>query len=166
LDWLTVVTISGVMAMKIKHVADKVPAFIKYLRTFGEAGVVKIAGTVKVKVDMHGILCMMGDYCTDQVGDCYKMYDPINNNVYLARDVLWFNRIYFGKDGKVDSLPDVSADAAPAASALTEGRCTYLRLSHISYYIARMGAQLQLRLQVLLDPIEFSYTRYHSTRDI
>jgi hypothetical protein len=35
LDWLTVVTINGVMAMKIKHFADKVPAFVKYLRTFG-----------------------------------------------------------------------------------------------------------------------------------
>jgi hypothetical protein len=45
------------MAMKIKHFADKVPMFVKYLRTFGEAGVVTIAGTVKVKVDMRGILC-------------------------------------------------------------------------------------------------------------
>jgi hypothetical protein len=50
LNWLTVVTINGVMAMKIKHFADKVPAFVQYLRTFGEAGVVTIAGTVKVKV--------------------------------------------------------------------------------------------------------------------
>jgi hypothetical protein len=31
LDWLTVVTIDGVMAMKIKYFADKVPAFVKYL---------------------------------------------------------------------------------------------------------------------------------------
>jgi hypothetical protein len=53
------------MAMKIEHFADKFPAFVKYLRTFGEAGVVTIAGTVKVKVDMRGILCMMGGYCTD-----------------------------------------------------------------------------------------------------
>jgi hypothetical protein len=106
--------------MKIKHFADKVPAFVKYLRTFGEAGVVTIAGTVKVKVDMRGVLCMMGGYCTDWAGDCYKMYDPINNNVYLTRDVLWLNCLYFDKDGEVDSLPDVSADTAPAASALTQ----------------------------------------------
>jgi hypothetical protein len=32
------------MAMKTIHFADKVPAFVKYLRTFGEAGVVIIAG--------------------------------------------------------------------------------------------------------------------------
>jgi hypothetical protein len=89
LDWLTVVTIDGVMAMKIEHFTDKVPAFVKYLRTFGEAGVVTIAGTVKVKEDMRGILCMMGGYGTDQAGDCYKMYDTIHNNVYLTRDVLW-----------------------------------------------------------------------------
>jgi hypothetical protein len=108
------------MAMKIKHSADKVPAFVKYLKTFGEAGIVTITGTVKVKVDMRGILCMMGGYCPDRVGDCYKMYDPINNNVYLTHDVLWLNRLYFDKDGKVNSLPDVSADAAHATLALTQ----------------------------------------------
>jgi hypothetical protein len=53
-------------------------------------------------------------------GNCYKMYDPINNNVYLTLDVLWLNRMYFEKDGEIDSLPDVSADAAPAPLALTQ----------------------------------------------
>jgi hypothetical protein len=120
LDWLTVVTIDGVMAMKIKQLVDKVPAFVKYIRTFGEAGVVTIAGTVKVKVDMRGILCMMGGYCSDRAGNCYKMYDPVYNNVYLTRDGMWLNHMYFDKDGDVDSLPDVSADAAPAASTLTQ----------------------------------------------
>ena len=115
LDWLTVVTIDGVMAMKIKHFADKVPDFVKHLRTFGEAGVVTIAGAIKKKVDMRGILCLMGGYCTERAGDCYKMYDPINNNVYLTRDVLWLNRMYFDQAGEVDNLPDISADSAPAA---------------------------------------------------
>jgi hypothetical protein len=69
---------------------------------------------------MRGILCMMGGYCTDRAGDCCKMYDPINNNVYLTRDVLWLNCMYFDKNGEVDSLPDVSADAAPAAQPLTQ----------------------------------------------
>jgi hypothetical protein len=89
------------MAMKIKDFADKVPAFVRYLRTFGEASVVTIAGTVKVKVDMRGILCMMGGYCTDWVGGCYKMYDPINNNVYLTCDVLWLNHMYFTRTAKL-----------------------------------------------------------------
>jgi hypothetical protein len=40
--------------------------------------------------------------------------------VYLTRDVLWLNRMHFDKDGEVDSLPDVSDDAAPAPSALTQ----------------------------------------------
>jgi hypothetical protein len=44
------------------------------------------------------------------------MYDPINNNVYLTRDVLWLSCMYFDKDGKVDSLPDASANP----SALTQ----------------------------------------------
>jgi hypothetical protein len=47
LNWLMVVTINGVMAMKIKHFFDSIPVFVKHLRTFGEAGVVTIAGTIK-----------------------------------------------------------------------------------------------------------------------
>jgi hypothetical protein len=93
------------------------------LRMFGEAGVVTIVGTIKKKVDMRGLLCLMGGYCTDRAGDCYKMYDPINNNVYYTRDVLWLNKMYFDKNGEVDSLPDISADlapAAPVAQALTQ----------------------------------------------
>jgi hypothetical protein len=64
---------------------------------------------------------MMGSYCTDRAGDCYKMYDPINNNMYLTREVLWLNRMCFDKNNEFDSLPDVSADvdATPAAQPLT-----------------------------------------------
>jgi hypothetical protein len=123
LDWLTVVTIDGAMAMKIKHFSNSIPAFVKHLRTFGEAGVVTIVGTIKKKVDMRGLLCLMGGYCTDRAGNCYKMYDPINNNVYFTRDVLWLNKMNFEKNGEIDSLPDISADSAPAApvaQALTQ----------------------------------------------
>jgi hypothetical protein len=51
------------------------------------------------------------------------MYDPINNNVYFTRDVLWMNKMCFDKNGKIDSLPDILADSAPAApvaQALTQ----------------------------------------------
>jgi hypothetical protein len=51
------------------------------------------------------------------------MYNPINNNVYFTRDVLWLNKMYFDKNGEIDSLPDISADSAPAApvaQALTQ----------------------------------------------
>jgi hypothetical protein len=43
-------------------------------------------------------------------------------------------------DGDWDDIyDDPKVSAAP--STVTEGRCTYLRLSHISYYIARMCAR-------------------------
>ena len=57
----------------------------------------------------------MGGYCTERAGDCNKMYDPINNNVYLTRDVLWLNEMYFDQDGETDNLLDIMADLAPAA---------------------------------------------------
>jgi hypothetical protein len=59
LDWLTAVTIDGVMAMKIKDFSNSIPAFVNHLRTFGEAGVVTIVGTIKKKVDIRGLLCLM-----------------------------------------------------------------------------------------------------------
>jgi hypothetical protein len=61
--------------------------------------------------------------CTNRAGDCYKIYDPINNNVYFTRDFLWLNHMYLDKNGKLDSLPDIlaeSAPAAPVAQALTQ----------------------------------------------
>jgi hypothetical protein len=75
------------MAMKIKHFSNSIPAFVNHLRTFGEASVVTIAGTIKKKFDMRGLLCLMGGYCTDRAGDCYKMYDPINNNGRFRMDL-------------------------------------------------------------------------------
>jgi fumarate reductase subunit C len=68
LDWLTVVTINGVRAMEIKHFSNSISAFVKYLKTFGEACVVIIAGTIKKKVDMRGLLCLMGGYCNALTG--------------------------------------------------------------------------------------------------
>jgi hypothetical protein len=98
LDWLTVVTVDGVMAVKIKKNSNSIPAFVNHLQTFGEASVVTIVGTIKKKVGMRGLLCLMRAYCTDRAGDCYKMYSPINNKVYFTRDVLWLNKMYFDKE--------------------------------------------------------------------
>jgi hypothetical protein len=53
LDWLSVVTIDGVIAMKIKHSSNSIPAFVKHLQMFGEAGVVTIVGIIKKKVDIY-----------------------------------------------------------------------------------------------------------------
>lgn len=44
---------------------------------------------------------MMAGYCPNRDGDCYKMYDPINNVIYYSRDVTWMKRMYFPK---VDAL--------------------------------------------------------------
>ena len=95
LDWFTVVTIDGVMATKIKHFADKIPDFVKHLKTFGEASVVNISGSVKSKVNMRGILYLMGGYCTDRACECCRIHDPIKNNIYETRELLWLNRMCF-----------------------------------------------------------------------
>ena len=31
---------------------------------------------IKDKVDMRGVVCMMGGYASDHAGDVYLMYDP------------------------------------------------------------------------------------------
>ncbi|OEU08016.1 hypothetical protein FRACYDRAFT_264707 [Fragilariopsis cylindrus CCMP1102] len=77
----------GIMVMKIENVANRIPVF-------GEVGVDTVSGSVRVKVNMRGIICMMGGYCTDSAGDCYKMFDPINNTTYMKQEMrFWLNRV-------------------------------------------------------------------------
>ena len=42
-----------------------------------------------------GVTCMFAGYCVNREGYCYKMYDPISNNIYYTRDIIWMKRMYF-----------------------------------------------------------------------
>ena len=48
-DWLLVIERNGAKKPKILFLGDKLPCFVPYMRTFGEAGVVIIKGVMHLK---------------------------------------------------------------------------------------------------------------------
>ena len=73
------------------------PAFAKHLRTWGEAGTVKIKTKTTPKLADRGVQCMMVGYALDHDGDCYRMWNPETNSVYETRDVVWMKWMYYQK---------------------------------------------------------------------
>jgi len=67
------------------------------LRTWGEAGVVKIRGITTPKVDDRGVPCMFVGYSEDHPGDTYRMYNPAKSSIHETRDVIWLRRMFFQK---------------------------------------------------------------------
>ena len=116
LDWLQVVEISGVKKMKYDEVfSGRKPNFANHLQTFGEVGVLTTADRkIKDKVNMWGVVCMMGGYTSDHAGDVYRMYNPLSNEIYESRDIEWLNRLYFCDANRiVENSPITSVEEKP-----------------------------------------------------
>jgi hypothetical protein len=71
------------------------PKFVNHLRTFGEAGTVKVKKNQYPKLSDRGVTCMFVGYAVDHDGDCYEMLDVNNGTVYVTRDVVWLKRMFF-----------------------------------------------------------------------
>ena len=90
---LMTVEIDGVTTTRIKRFGQQIPKFAKKLRILGEAGVVTTREKMQSAVQDRGTLCMFVSYCPNTDGDVYTMYDPIVNQGYRTRDIIWFNRM-------------------------------------------------------------------------
>jgi hypothetical protein len=53
------------------------PSFVRHLRTFDEAGIVK--NTKDRKVGDRGITMMFVGYASGHAGNCYRMYNPVTS---------------------------------------------------------------------------------------
>ena len=73
LDGLVVTTIDNKVATRYEHWCGKNPEFAKHLRTWGEAGTVKIKTDTTPKLADRGVQCMFVGYAVDHPGDCYNM---------------------------------------------------------------------------------------------
>ena len=93
LDWLQAIDRGGVVKSRTEHFGYEMPGFAKHLRTWGEAGVVKLK---KVnKVDNYGTTCIFIGYANHHSGTCYCMWDPETGGVHETRDILWLHRMYW-----------------------------------------------------------------------
>jgi hypothetical protein len=67
--------------------------YLKYLRTWGEAGTVKLKSRSHTKLDDRGHTCMFVGYSTAHAGNTYRMWDPRSRRVLITRDIRWLNKI-------------------------------------------------------------------------
>jgi hypothetical protein len=87
LDNLTPVTWKGETKTQYEHAGFKIPKFVKYLRTFGEGGIVK--NGKDGKVDDRGITMAFVGYADGHAGNCYRMYNPVTSQVCETQDIIW-----------------------------------------------------------------------------
>ena len=98
LDNLAIVELDGKFKTRYEHFEGKLPKFVKHLRVWGEAGVVKIKSKIAPKLKDKGVTTMFAGYTNNHDGDCYKMWEPKLHNIYITRDVIWLKRMYFSKN--------------------------------------------------------------------
>ena len=77
LDNLIPVTWNGKTLTRYEHAGHEIPKFVKHLRTFGEAGIVK--DKKDGKVGDRGITMMFVGYANSHAGNCYRMYNPVTS---------------------------------------------------------------------------------------
>ena len=95
LDGLMQVELNGVTKSRYEHEFGKNPPFVDHLRTWGEAGTVKIKTTTSPKDANPGEHCMMVGYADNHPGDTYRMWNPDTKQLHQVRDVVWLKRMFY-----------------------------------------------------------------------
>ena len=122
LDGLMIVEVDGKLASRFEHFAGKNPKCANHLRTWGEAGTVKLHDKMAPKLGDRGVTCMMVGYPKDHTGDCYRMWDKNTGGVHVTRDVTWLRRMYFPADPNVGNYELIcEEDLAPRAANVSAG---------------------------------------------
>ncbi len=128
LDGLMMIEIDGKTATRYEHWCGKNPDFAKYLRTWGEAGTVKIKTDTTPKLADRGVQCMFVGYALDHPGDCYRMWNPETKRVHETRDVIWLRRMFYTTPAKENdivtgpvNIVDVEVPAAEGDNTAGEG---------------------------------------------
>ena len=93
LDNLIPVTSKGETMTRYEHAGGIIPTFVKYLRTFGKAGIVK--NIKDGKIGDQGITMLFVGYSSGHTGNCYRMYNPVTSRVCKSRDIIWMGWMYF-----------------------------------------------------------------------
>jgi hypothetical protein len=113
LDALTVVEIDGIKKSRYEHFYGVPAPYIKFLRTFGEAGTVKLRTSTTPKMLNKGATCMFVGFPENHGNDCWSMYNPKTKGVHTTRDVVWLRRMYYQKPAdspEIVSLHDEGED--------------------------------------------------------
>ena len=93
LDNLIPVTWNGITKTRYEHAGFEIPKFVKHLRTFGEAGIVK--NGKDGKVGDRGITMVFVGHADEHAGNCYRMYNLMTSRVNVTQDVIWLGHMSF-----------------------------------------------------------------------
>ena len=88
LNGMTQVTLGGMTASRREHFGDFLPKFASHLRTWGEAGTVKLASNFSSKLLDRGIICVFVGYADNHNGDCFETWDLATGSVHVSRNVI------------------------------------------------------------------------------
>ena len=109
LDALVAIKLDGVLKPRVEHWSGKLPAYAHYLKTWGEAGTVKIKNKSTTNIEDRGVTCMFVGYTKQHAGDCYRMLNLNTFGIHESRDIIWLHRMYFAP-----SQPALEHAIAPA----------------------------------------------------
>ena len=93
LDGLFASEINGLVQTRYEYCGIKVPKFVKHMKIWGDAGVVKIKTRTSPKFKDKGVTCLFAGYDEDHDGECYRMLDPIRHYVCVTRGLVWLKRM-------------------------------------------------------------------------
>ena len=79
----------------------KIPKCVKYMRTWREAGVIKIKSSTSPKLKDKGVTCLFAGHAEDHDGDFYIMWDPIGHYFYVTRDLVWLKHMFFAQNNEI-----------------------------------------------------------------
>jgi hypothetical protein len=82
LNNLVPVTVNRETKTRWEHAGHKIPLWVKFFWTFGEAGTVKQGK--KGKVLDRGITLMFVGYDNEHNGNCYRLYNPVTSRVVIT----------------------------------------------------------------------------------
>jgi hypothetical protein len=109
LDSLVVTTVGTKKATRHAHFYGNNPKWMKFLRTWGEAGTVKVKKNTTPKLTDRGLHCMFIGYTDDHDGDVHRMCNPKTERVHITRDFIWMTQLMFTK-GIEDPVIEVNND--------------------------------------------------------
>jgi hypothetical protein len=123
-DNLIPVMWKGETKSRYEHAGHEIPKFLKYFRTFGEAGIVK--DKKDGKVGDRGISMLFVGYADGHAGNRYRMYNLVTSRVCKSQEVIWCGQMYFTSENcdKMKLLPfivvPITNDASNAELTVTE----------------------------------------------
>jgi hypothetical protein len=90
-----VIEVNGKKATRFFHMYGKNPEWASHLRTFGEAGPVKIKTDTTPKLHYRGVQCMFVGYAESHKGGVYRIWNPKTQEIHFTRDVIFLKQMLF-----------------------------------------------------------------------